>query len=269
MLREVPALTPISPTALDHALALILVVFFPLRARTFGYRRLEVAIAERLPEVRLALYREAIALQWLFAAGLVALWIGLRRPLAALGLGAQPSPRFLGVCAVIVVLTVLVLWQRTQALRDDAALASVRARLRHVERMLPRSPTELRWFYWLSATAGVCEELLYRGYLIAYLATWLPAPAAAAVAALVFGIGHSYQGARGVLTTTAAGAILGFAYLVSGSLLPGMVAHALGDAHSGHLAYVALRRQAEAPQAAAEPADPAFEEEGTGDRPVA
>jgi CAAX protease family protein len=260
---------PISPTPLDHALALVLAVFFPLRARTFGYRRLEVALAERLPEVRLALYREAIALQWLFAVGLVVLWIRLGRPLAALGLGARPSPWFLGVCAMVIVLAVLVLWQRGQALRDDAALASVRARLRHVERMLPHSSTELRWFYWLSATAGVCEELLYRGYLIAYLAHWLPPAAAAAVAALAFGIGHSYQGARGVLTTTAAGAILGFAYLVSGSLLPGMVAHALGDAHSGHLAYVALRRRAEAAEAAAEPADAAIAARGSADRPVA
>jgi membrane protease YdiL (CAAX protease family) len=232
----------VTPTLLDHAVALVLAVFFPLRAVTFGYRRLQLAAPERIADVRLSLYRQAILLQWLFSAGVVLLWASQDRPWAALGLVVRPGWPLLAISGAVAAIAVIVLWQRAQVLRDDEALASVRDRLHHVERMLPRTPTQLRWFYWLSLTAGVCEELLYRGYLIWYFAHWLGPYGSVVVAAAVFGVGHAYQGVRGILTTAGAGLVLGVAYRVSGSLLPGMVLHALGDMHSGHLAHEALRR---------------------------
>ena len=105
---------------------------------------------------------------------------------------------------------------------------------------------ELALFLKLSLTAGICEELLYRGYLIWYLERWIgPIPAVVA-AALIFGFGHLYQGRRGMLTTALVGVVFGVVYRVSGSLYLGMVLHTLADAHSGHLAYVAFGREAPA-----------------------
>ena len=76
-----------------------------------------------------------------------------------------------------------------------------------------------------------------------YLGGWLgPAPSLA-FAALIFGIGHSYQGWRGVLVTGLAGAVFGAVYLLAGSLLPAMILHAAGDIHSGLIAHAALRRE--------------------------
>jgi len=117
---------------------------------------------------------------------------------------------------------------------------------------MPHTPTELRRFYGLSVTAGVCEELLYRGFLIAYLVHWFGLIPAAGISAVIFGLGHLYQGWRGVLTTGAVGAFLAAVYLLTGSLLASMVLHALMDVHSGNLAFHAFTRE---PPASEEPED--------------
>ena len=46
---------------------------------------------------------------------------------------------------------------------------------------------------------------------------------------VAFGLGHVYQGFKGVLMTTIAGLGLGLLFLLSGSLVPSMVLHALLD----------------------------------------
>ena len=63
--------------------------------------------------------------------------------------------------------------------------------------LLPRTGEERGWFAAVAVTAGCCEELLYRGVLIAFgtgvlgLGVW----PAAAIAVVVFGAAHLYQGA--------------------------------------------------------------------------
>jgi membrane protease YdiL (CAAX protease family) len=228
------------PFWLDHVLVALLAVVFPVRASTFGYRRLLLADEGSVPAARLTLYRQGMTLQWVLAAATLGLWVWRGRAWAALGLVPRVALGSWITLGILLVAVAAVLVQRRNALHDPETLASVRHRLRHVERLLPRSPGELKWFYRLSITAGVCEELLYRGYLIWYLSHWLGPYGGAAVAALVFGFGHLYQGPRGILTTTLAGVVLTAIYLGSGSLYLGMVAHALGDMHSGQLACVAF-----------------------------
>ncbi|HEY3217357.1 MAG TPA: type II CAAX endopeptidase family protein [Candidatus Eisenbacteria bacterium] len=240
------------PFWLDHGLVALLAVVFPVRASTLGYRRLLLADEDSVPAARLALYRQGMALQWTLAASTLGLWAWRGRGWAALGLVPRVALGFWITLGILAVAGAAVLVQRRKALGDPEALASVRHRLQHVERLLPRSAGELKWFYRLSITAGACEELLYRGYLIWYLGHWLGPFGGAAVAALVFGFGHLYQGPRGILTTALAGAALTGIYLASGSLYLGMLAHALGDMHSGQLARVAFGSPPPAPETASD-----------------
>jgi membrane protease YdiL (CAAX protease family) len=229
------------PGPLDHALALVLAVFFPIRSRTFGFRRLREAPPERVPQVRANLYRQALLLQWTFTLAALSLWVAARRPWEGLGLVLQQNlwtPVFAVVLALVVAYIVATL---PRALRDHDALAGVRRRLAGVERMLPRTDAEMKAFWALSLTAGICEELLYRGYLFWYIGHWLPQPYILLVAALIFGIGHSYQGRRGVITTGLAGLFLGGVYMLTGSLYLSMAFHALTDVYSGYVGRAALR----------------------------
>ena len=219
--------------------------FFPIRAATFGYRRLTLAVESEVGPVRRSLYLQALWIQWGLVGALGALWAARSRAWTTLGLAVSASPVVLGITSAAMVGAAFLLIQSRRGARDPRVLEVVMRRLDHVERMLPHTADELRLFRGLAVTAGVCEELLYRGFLLWYLGHWLgPAPSLA-VASLVFGIGHSYQGPRGVAVTALVGVVLGLVYLAAGSLLPAMLLHAAGDLHSGTLAHAALSRRRE------------------------
>jgi membrane protease YdiL (CAAX protease family) len=231
------------PFALDHLLVVVLAVFFPIRAATFGFRRLTLAAPEHVADVRRALYLQAITLQWALSAVTLAIWLASGRSAAALGLAPRDARLLLWGLLGAAVIALAFRLVRDRVRRDPEALERVVARLRHIERMLPRTRGEKRMFHVVSLTAGVCEELLYRGYMLWYLGNWLPLAPAVIVSSLIFGVGHSYQGMKGVLATALVGAAMALIYLSTGSLWPAMAVHAIVDMHAGELTYSALARQ--------------------------
>jgi membrane protease YdiL (CAAX protease family) len=232
----------LTPFWLDHLMVVVLSVFFPLRAATFGYRRLVLAPIEQVTEVRRSLYYQAIALQW--GLSTIALTIWLLRGRRAIALGLEPrdlsSVVWGMVGATVIGITFWIVRRRVR--RDHEALDRVLQKLGHIDRMLPHTQREKSIFHLVAFTAGVCEELLYRGYLIWYFTHWLDVAPAVIVSSVIFGIGHSYQGLKGILTTTLVGAVMALIYLTSGSLWPAMAVHAIVDMHAGELAYAALSR---------------------------
>jgi membrane protease YdiL (CAAX protease family) len=97
--------------------------------------------------------------------------------------------------------------------------------------LVPQTAPERRWAGGVSFTAGIAEEILYRGFLIAAGTQLYGLPTAlAAVAALaLFGAAHAYQGRKGMINATAVGVALTLVYLLSGSLLLVMVLHVCQD----------------------------------------
>lgn len=106
--------------------------------------------------------------------------------------------------------------------------------------LVPETTAERRVAALVTLTAGISEELLCRGLLIATLVGvfGLSVLPAAAVAVVMFGLAHLYQGATGVLGTALVGAILTALYLGSGSLLLPILVHIGLDARSLLLARV-------------------------------
>jgi membrane protease YdiL (CAAX protease family) len=82
----------------------------------------------------------------------------------------------------------------------------------------------------LVSVVAVTEETIFRGYLILrFSAITRRTGAAIALSALVFGIGHGYEGSSGVITVGAMGVVLGALYVWRGSLVAPMVIHFLQD----------------------------------------
>jgi membrane protease YdiL (CAAX protease family) len=81
-----------------------------------------------------------------------------------------------------------------------------------------------------SLSAGLCEELLYRGFLF-----WLLATAGAgkgsrlAISSIAFGLAHCFWGPWGMAWTTMLGFTFGLAVLWRGNVWPAVVAHTLLD----------------------------------------
>lgn len=102
--------------------------------------------------------------------------------------------------------------------------------------MLPVSKVERRWWLLLSVSAGVCEELIYRGFLLEFLRGRLDGgpplglTAGLLLSSIAFGTAHLYQGAAGIIQTTVVGMLLGTLAILTGSLLLPVICHVLLDA---------------------------------------
>jgi membrane protease YdiL (CAAX protease family) len=96
---------------------------------------------------------------------------------------------------------------------------------------LPHTQRERLLFVLLSVSAGVCEEWIFRGFVLQTLhgTTRLPWIAALLVSSILFGWNHLYQGSRGLVMTTVTGLALGLATISSGGLVLPIVLHALLD----------------------------------------
>ena len=87
------------------------------------------------------------------------------------------------------------------------------------------------WIF-VSLTAGITEELLYRSFLLYFLPLLIPdLPLAVYIvlSSLIFGLGHTYQGLTGVLKTGTIGAAFALLYLAFDSIIPVMILHAIMD----------------------------------------
>jgi membrane protease YdiL (CAAX protease family) len=222
------------PQLLDHALALLLLLAVPLWAR-WDYRKIRAGVAAGRGRARRDGYRRTVVTQWLVAGALAAWWHGQGRPWALLGLGMGEGARGIVALGLSLALVFVLVAQMVHVLRDPEHLVEVRRQLAGLRDLLPHDAAEGRWFRVVSVTAGVCEELLYRGFLFAYLEGQVGPVGALVLSSLVFGLGHLYQGSLGMLKTAGVGAVLGGLYLLGGSLLGPVLIHAVMDATSGEL----------------------------------
>jgi hypothetical protein len=102
--------------------------------------------------------------------------------------------------------------------------------------LAPQSMIEVILWICLSATAGFCEEVLFRGYLQKQFTRllrnqWI----ALVVVSILFGLGHGYEGPKRMVLIALLGLVLGTMSLLRKSLRPAMMAHTLQDTISGLL----------------------------------
>ena len=182
-------------------------------------------------------YLPVMAVQWAFAAGAILLTRAGGRPPASIGLLAPSGIGSAWSLIVLVLLALLLVVQSRAALGSERGRQALRAQLRAFDWLLPRDASEMSAFVALCFTAGICEEILFRGYLVWFLIPRTGVALALILSSLSFGLIHAYQGARGILRTGILGLTLALVYRLTGSLAAPMIAHALVDLAGGRLSY--------------------------------
>lgn len=204
-----------------RALTVVLVVVLP----PLAVAQVGMVGGEDVAAHRNAVYLSSAGFHWLLAG--VAVWAGLASGFGGDGLGLVALAPFsvLGwSVGMIPVLVALVLVGRALGLRESPLLAG----------LLPRTGKEKLGFVALAVSAGICEEVVFRGFLITALngaigSKW----GAVLVAAGVFGLLHAYQRATGVARAAVLGLLLTVPFLATGSLIPSIVAHVGVDLLAG------------------------------------
>ena len=231
-------------TAVDHIFFLIIAVIHPI-VGYISFKRLLRRIAAGENISRAKLYNTTLLGHWALFGITLAIWSGTGRPWDVLGFGLTTGGWFLaGALLTVVGIALLLMQVRQVKSADDAELQKYCDQLGQLEVILPRNGNELGRFYGLSFTAGIVEETIWRGFMIWYLAPFLPLWAAAVVSAIGFGAAHAYQGAANLPRITLVGAAFVGLYLLTGSLWLPMIMHAAVDILQGRLAYEVIHRTA-------------------------
>ena len=108
-----------------------------------------------------------------------------------------------------------------------------------VDSLLPKSLLEVLVWIAASITAGICEELVFRGYLQRQIHALTGSVLTAVLAqGLVFGLFHSYQGWKNVAAISVLGVLFGILAAWRGNLRANIVSHAATDIWDGWLKFV-------------------------------
>lgn len=111
-----------------------------------------------------------------------------------------------------------------------------------VDSLLPQSLLEILIWIGTSITAGVCEELAFRGYVQRQFHALTGSVAVAVLGqGLVFGLVHSYQGWKNVIVICVLGVLFGALAAWRRNLRANIIVHAWADIWSGWLKSVVLK----------------------------
>lgn len=225
---------------LDILFLVVLLVVFPVVVAR-GFPAEMRSIADGVPRARISGYRGTMKTQWPLCVAGVAIWIVGGRSLHDLGFRPPEGWGFWAAAAIAAIIAAFLTAQLRSARSDDGAKRELRAQLGGSAVFLPRDRGELAAFAQLSATAGICEEILYRGWLLGWLAPLIGMPAAIVTGAALFGAAHSYGGRGFVLKAGGMGILFGVLYALSGSLWVPIALHIFVDVSSGMLSVEAFR----------------------------
>jgi membrane protease YdiL (CAAX protease family) len=215
-------------SALAHTLFLIYLLgpwlYLPI------FRRQAARIRAGIPNARVHLYQLTLAKQILIVALL--LLLHSTGGVSAAGLGWVAPHSWVQTLAAGATIAAATFYFSTRIEPSAAAAAFAKVSRSPIGAMIPNSDRERLWIGWLSIGAGVMEEMLCRGFVFYYFASYLKVtnPALTVIAsAVLFGLGHIYQGWKSAAGPAAVGVVLGSLYLYTGSLVLPIIVHAIGD----------------------------------------
>lgn len=214
----------------DHILALFLVIILPLMS--IKSDKISQELIESLPPKKHLFYTNGLML--IIGALLVLTsWNVSERQWTELGISYPVlSGNVLILTAVLVfiyLLDIIYGWFNQKYQNE---------RLQEMSYVIPANWKEYRHYIFLAFAAGISEEVIFRGFLITYLSHFLSIVQygdflSVLIPAVVFSLSHLYQGWWAVFKIMVIAILLGFIFLLSGSLLIVVIIHVLIDLISG------------------------------------
>jgi len=197
------------------------------------FERLKKLSANNRNSKKLRTYAYVILSEWACVIALI--WLTHRHGFSISDLGENLGNANLTVITIVVLLAIfaVMVYFNVRQIRQ-MNLEKLEAELGPLKMFLPSNKPEFIAFILIAFTAGICEELLYRGWLQNLLVygtgyVWL----GLIIGAVIFGFGHAYQGKIGIVQTGIYGLIFGGVFIFTKSLIAGQVLHVIIDSVNG------------------------------------
>ena len=178
---------------------------------------------------------------WIGAIMVFVLWLLALRPLSEMGFRVPYIDTLvIGLTSLFVL--AYIIETVTEIRKEDNEEDLLRSAA-----FLPNNGREYYYFVLLSISAGICEEIVYRGFLVNYLMTIIDDRViafnvAVIFPAVIFGVVHMYQGMKSVLKIGIMSLLFSTIFIFSQSLLIVVILHTAVDMASGFIGMTLIRR---------------------------
>jgi membrane protease YdiL (CAAX protease family) len=215
------------PTPLSRPQQILLVVFliiYPLFQWLLNY--LNPPDISLIESRILELYLPSLLLQLLVLASIILALARDGDSITTLGIKLREFSLInIGIGVAFLVAAVIILNILSRALTYFGMITQA-----DISYLLPKTIFERIIWVILSISAGISEEICFRGFVITRMArltgsVW----PGVIIGAIAFGVSHSYQGVGGMIIISTYGLMFSLLFLARGSLVPCIVAHALQD----------------------------------------
>jgi membrane protease YdiL (CAAX protease family) len=213
---------------MNHLLVFITIVLLPV----IVYRDIGKIKVSTNPNIKEKTYLKIFVSYWVITAGFL-----IFSPFKGIFFLSQPLQfNSTGKLAALLVLIYLIITQFIPVLMlrfNKKLRALTAASFNEKSYIFPTTDRQRALFWIVPITVGICEEIIFRGYLYQYFQRSpysLSALLSFLVVTAIFGLGHFQQGLSGVVQTTLLGFFLGFLYFLSGNLLLSIFLHIIFDA---------------------------------------
>lgn len=228
-----------SLTVADHilfaVLAFVLPVFAVMRVRK------QVLQIPNDSRIKIRLYWLNSAVLWAGAIVVMLVWLFSGRDFGEMGwqwVDQSWFPEWMIVVWVFVLIWMFDTFLAWNSVEDNPAAA-----------LLPAKWIEFAHFGTVvSLSAGICEEIVFRGFLINYLIAVLPdsqwtAALAIIISSVIFAVLHAYQGFWAAVKITVLAILFGMIFVLTDSLIAVIILHFMVDFVGGLVAILAYRRE--------------------------
>ncbi|HEU4792684.1 MAG TPA: CPBP family intramembrane glutamic endopeptidase, partial [Nitrolancea sp.] len=209
---------------LEHVLVVAMLVAFPVWDH-FEWRHLKTTTD---PWAKVHCYWRILAVEWI----VVGLLLLIRGPQQLFFLGdvgtlpwelSRSTVLSMAIGALASIVVVAVVGRLSPAVRARQAKQTA-----PLMPLLPRTRNERLLFVAVCLTAGICEEVIYRGFLIQYLIDLpigLSFTTALLFSSLLYGLAHLGEGPVGMVRASLFGGFLGLLFLSPGILYFSIMIH--------------------------------------------
>ena len=226
-----PFLSETGLSLVDIALLAIILIGLPFEA-LFNLKKNRAELASGQPGVRVKHYSITILMLWGIALPILVMWAATDRDWADLGFTLQTGMMAYSGWGLAALIAAFFFYQHAVVSGSASTRAQYREGLAKNPLMgdfMPHTEDERRVFNLMGITAGVTEEIIFRGYLIWAFSLALPLYGAALAALIVFTFLHLYQGLRQLPAIFMMGGLITLVFILSGSIWPAIALHIFVD----------------------------------------
>lgn len=219
----------------DHILFILLGILLPWRTIGAQKQLKDLSFTARM---RRSLYIGNSIGLWVMALVVLGLWWWMDRPFSALGLHWTNAAQSFWSIGFVVAFLLLYLLDAIRDISTAKGREQVEKKLSAELAILPRKKRSYLFFIPLAISAGVCEEIVFRGFFIGYIFSFFgPGLAskifAIAIPAIIFGLVHTYQGVQAIYKILGMAVLFGTVYLLTGSIYLLIILHVVVDLIGG------------------------------------